>query len=132
MSNIHSLHVVGSVPYDWANHLTPEEAQLIAAFLLAPAIGIHLEYTGQWMGPENKNHGHTTFYNFIISGDEALRGNTMVALVNVFRRLGKVVNARAADVENHGSWFQIPEVLPEYKAPAMNVWPCGTDHATRK
>jgi len=113
MSNIHALSITGSVPYDWASKLTPDEAQIIAAYFLGPSIGVKLKFGKRWYGPRNEHNGQTAMYEFTIDGEEALRTEAIIAITNVFRRVGIVTTAVSRDVENSYPLFRdIPAVPP--------------------
>lgn len=102
MSNIKSVHIIGTVPFDWADRLSRGEAALVARVFLSPSIGIKLTYGAESMGPVNGFGGRTAMYEFAISGEEAVSESTISLIVGIMRRVGQVKYAAFQDVEIDG------------------------------
>ena len=99
MANIHEVRIEGSIPWDWAQKVTPDEAKVLVGWFLDPIIGIKL-HVKQSMGSS---------VAFRIDGEEALWASAAKKIADIFRRLGTVHIAQVRDKEicAHEPWINV-------------------------
>ena len=96
MSNILRIEIRGALPY---NCQQDPEMKSILGILNGPCIGWRIKWGRSQRGPINEHGGHTTYYDFVIEGEEAFRWEYVCTIVSCCRRLGVVVLARCMDIE---------------------------------
>jgi len=111
MSNVARVYVKGWIPFDVASH---NDACKWLGILNGPSYGLRITYGQQGGGPRNRNGGVTTYYQFEVSGEEAIWCSGVESLVKALVGAGSVVEeARMMDLEydpNNMEWgkVQIP------------------------
>lgn len=116
MSNIKSIRIDGMMTFDvhpvvlrrqdsgaykaFSAGYTPDEEVLrMLGQLSLPSIGFKVEWSSEFY-VDNDHNGRTCFYNYVISGREAVSDDWINRLVQALRRVGIVREARSFDVEN--------------------------------
>lgn len=98
MSNIKEIEITGELPFNATEH---HDACKFLGQLNGPTIGLSITYVGNAKPRPNRYGGQTSYYNFCISGQEAVADgwikNLMQALVNCG---ASITTARSRDVEN--------------------------------
>jgi hypothetical protein len=107
MANIHEVAFEGTLPFDWSQQLTPEDAQTMASWFLSPSIGIRLEFHGRAGSVPSKHGGQTALYRFTVTGSEAVWTRGAKALADLFRKYGTVHSAKCRDYEQNGPWVRV-------------------------
>ncbi len=114
MANVARVYVKGWVPFDVPSH---EDARDWLGILNGPSYGLRITYGQQGGGPRSRNGGVTTYYQFEVSGEEAIWYSGVESLVNALVRAGSVVEeARMMDLEydpNNMSWGNVK--IPAHK-----------------
>jgi hypothetical protein len=116
MSNIKEIEITGEIPFNATEH---HDACKFLGQLNGPTIGLRIEYTGTAKARPNRYGGQTAYYNFCISGQEAVAHgwlkNLMQALVNCG---ASITSARSRDIENRQSMANLeipkPAEHPEF------------------
>ena len=101
---------------DWkpdGTGLPAEEIAVLAFCLLAPATGLHYEYTSLGLVP-NDHGGQTAMYRLEIGGIEAMSNLLLRRLAVALKNsspLAKLHYAGSRDIENNGCWELIVNYL---------------------
>ena len=111
MSNVHEVDIKGWVPYD-ISHKT--EAIRWMALFSSPSLGLKISYpSGRETGPKNRYGGHTTYFRFEISGQEAISSSLMGMMCKDLALAGACIEeARQRDIENDGPWYDVLSSVP--------------------
>lgn len=98
MSNVKDIEIAARLPWDWATHLTGEDAQLVAGLFLNRVSGVKLEQADDGEEP-NATGGRTAMVLARIEGTEALPWPFLDRLVAILSGAGTVLAAAARDIE---------------------------------
>ena len=102
MSNTKDIIIKGKMPFHLINNYSnPAKPDLIKFFamLSMPSWGIRIEY-GIESYRKNDHGGETCYYDFIISGQEAVRYHYIVDIVEEMMRLGSIITEfKMADLD---------------------------------
>lgn len=87
MSNIKSVLISGSIPFNYYNH---DGLAKRFAVIQAPSIGLRVDFGTETLVP-NAHGGKTAMYEFWISGEEALNERWIEGLAIDLKAAGAVV-----------------------------------------
>jgi hypothetical protein len=108
MSNIKELIIEGWMPFD-ANDYNKELLSFIGQLNL-PANGFKLSYSGQTKYMPQENGGKYCFYEFSITGEEAVRWGYLDLLVHTLAKNNCIIEkAQARDLQDGPNWQKLPE-----------------------
>jgi hypothetical protein len=97
MSNVKSIQVTGSLPFDAHEHL---ELQPFLAAFTSPVLGLKLAYYGEPSLVQNERGGKTAMYRFVVAGTEAVSRLWVNAFcAAVVKAGGEVAGAEVLDLE---------------------------------
>lgn len=102
MANVKKIFIRGSLPFNFTDQ-NPRLVDHMAPFL-TPSFGLTLSYdhSGQYMQP-NARGSLTTYYPFVIKGEEAVAARWVMQLRDLLQDAGaEDVRGTMRDVENGG------------------------------
>ena len=120
MANVSEVHITGWMPFDIVQH---EKARTWLGIMNGPSYGLGITYGQVGTGPENEHGGHTTYYRFQITGNEAIwttgTGRAVQALVGDLIAGGALIEkALSMDVEydrDNPRWYDLLQHFPGRK-----------------
>lgn len=98
MANTHEILIKGKLPYDiiWRE----KELEYWFALMNAPSIAIGIEYGKTSTRPIPNSSGIMTYYDFTISGQEAVRGEQLDKFVELLKKGGaELTTVEIEDIE---------------------------------
>lgn len=99
MSNIKQVKIIGEIPFNATEH---HDICKFLGQLNGPTIGLRMQYLGSAKPRPNRHGGKTSYYNFCISGQEAVAEGWLKNLVQALVNCGaSIVEACYRDVENN-------------------------------
>jgi hypothetical protein len=117
MANVKDVHIEGFIHYagetlengeDYRKGVQDDMVMSMLSYLNLPAVGIRILYTGDKLSVDNEHGGKTTFYHFIISGQEAIWKEVLAEWVVAIMRVGVVLKATVQDIEERSQDVRIP------------------------
>lgn len=102
MANVHRVYICGRLPYDIVARGNDNVRDWFA-FMSSPSFGIKISY-----GLTSKKHvaetgGEYTYYNFKITGEEAVWGSDIKKFVEDLKKAGAEIDAaNVKDIEMEG------------------------------
>lgn len=98
MANIKRIEIVGEIPFNVDEH--HDMCQMLGQ-MNAPSCGVRIAYTGNAPSRPNEYGGKTAYYNFCISGEEAVSDKWIDHLLKSLVNCGASVSkAQSMDIEN--------------------------------
>lgn len=97
MANVKVVHIAGTLPFN-----CDDDAQMsdYLAAMNTPTFGLRIHWQGESEHRPNERGGKTAFYNFSVTGREAVSYKWIDGFVKTVQRLGgKIIMADAADME---------------------------------
>jgi len=109
VSNIKSLAIFGECPFNITDH---HDARKFLGQFNGPTFGFWIKYISNSTARTNKYGGKTAYYNFCITGQEAVSDKWIENLLQALVNCGSTINtAVGGDVENGEK--DIPLVIPK-------------------
>lgn len=99
MANVHRVLIKGRLPYDIVNKLNDSGLSMFARFA-SPCWGFRIEYGEISYKPVPETGGKYAFYDFTISGEEAVWESGIVKFCKELKEAGvEITKAEVMDME---------------------------------
>jgi len=130
MSNVKDVHIEGYIHFAvesfFLNDCTDKGMIYILGQLNMPSMGIRISYPGETVQIPNCHGGMTTFYRYLITGQEAVQTAMIKRWIDALMRVGVAYKATIQDIEEHSpvTHLNIPtnkDMSVEQKALIMEV-----------
>lgn len=105
MSNVKEVFIEGWMPFDANNN---HELIYLLGQISLPSIGFKLSYSGKTKMIPQENGGQYCFYEFSITGQEAVSWTYLDNIMRILLENKCTINAsRAKDIEGDNKWYKI-------------------------